>query len=414
MKEVFLSHSSKDKTEVRRLADELERHGISVWLDEREIKVGESITAKIQEALLKAKYVAVWITQNSISSGWVEKEWQVKIFRAISTKKTVILPLLADNCEIPFFLRDCMYADFTASFDIGFNKLIDAIKKKERKNILEVEPITVLEHTKGFLNDLDGSVIPFPRCGTIDIIKTLKQIPRTGKLLRLYDFSMKIPIRSIYDHTLSVAHSADCLLPLICPKEYQLSASEIARLITYHDICEIVLGDIPQYTKLNRNKRKKGNITAQMLLSQYDNGYPEEITNYFISLFLDGSEKRSMLSMVRMKKENSNLWKIVYVLDKIDPIIAVWRYIFLYRENRQFNIDEYLDKMKHFFENPNVKEVIVNNLNNANLLSLIEYLQNRAQAKHYYVSGTFSQNSLFTFSKETVKNLVENTPLFNT
>jgi hypothetical protein len=86
----------------------------------------------------------------------------------------------------------------------------------------------------------------------------------------------------------------------------------------------------------------------------------------------------------------------------------------LYRENRQFNIDEYLDKMKHFFENPNVKEVIVNNLNNANLLSLIEYLQNRAQAKHYYVSGTFSQNSLFTFSKETVKNLVENTPLFNT
>ena len=46
--DVFLSHSSKDKAVVRPLAERLRKDGLKVWFDEREIKPGDSIPAKIE------------------------------------------------------------------------------------------------------------------------------------------------------------------------------------------------------------------------------------------------------------------------------------------------------------------------------------------------------------------------------
>ena len=48
---IFLSHSSKDKEFVRKLADDLKTYGLSVWFDEWEIKVGDSITNKISQGI---------------------------------------------------------------------------------------------------------------------------------------------------------------------------------------------------------------------------------------------------------------------------------------------------------------------------------------------------------------------------
>ena len=38
---IFLSHNSKDKPFVRKLAERLKRHGVSVWLDEAELNIGD-------------------------------------------------------------------------------------------------------------------------------------------------------------------------------------------------------------------------------------------------------------------------------------------------------------------------------------------------------------------------------------
>ena len=49
--DVFLSHSSKDKAVVRAVADRLRADGLRVWLDDWEIRPGDSIPAKIEEGL---------------------------------------------------------------------------------------------------------------------------------------------------------------------------------------------------------------------------------------------------------------------------------------------------------------------------------------------------------------------------
>nr|WP_285860686.1 MULTISPECIES: toll/interleukin-1 receptor domain-containing protein [Paenibacillus] len=42
-----MSHSSKDKFFVRKLAEKLNEYGVKVWIDEAEIKVGDSSIEKI-------------------------------------------------------------------------------------------------------------------------------------------------------------------------------------------------------------------------------------------------------------------------------------------------------------------------------------------------------------------------------
>ena len=47
--DVFLSYSSKDKEIVRPLAERLRADGLRVWLDDWEIRPGDSIPAKIEK-----------------------------------------------------------------------------------------------------------------------------------------------------------------------------------------------------------------------------------------------------------------------------------------------------------------------------------------------------------------------------
>lgn len=128
MTKVFISHSSKDKPLAKKIAVDLRKAGIDVWLDEWEIVVGQPISQKIQEGLKGCHFVAVLITRNSIKSGWVEKEWQSRIGEEAEKKRIVILPLKADNCEIPILLKDKKYADFTKDYDIALESLIIAIR----------------------------------------------------------------------------------------------------------------------------------------------------------------------------------------------------------------------------------------------------------------------------------------------
>lgn len=125
---VFLSHSSKDKPLARRIAENLIQNNIDVWLDEWELLVGDSIVQKIQHGLDNTEFVAILLTANSLESGWVEKEWMSKFSQEASTRDIVILPLKADNLPLPTLLRDKKYADFSASFEVGANDLVSAVK----------------------------------------------------------------------------------------------------------------------------------------------------------------------------------------------------------------------------------------------------------------------------------------------
>jgi formylglycine-generating enzyme required for sulfatase activity len=128
---IFISHSSADTEAVLRLANDLKRAGLEVWLDKWEIGVGDRITKTVQDGLVGATHLAIWLTRASVASGWVEREWQSKFGAEIATGQTVILPLLAEDCQIPAMLEDKKYADFRRDYTEGLAGLLDAVGLKD-------------------------------------------------------------------------------------------------------------------------------------------------------------------------------------------------------------------------------------------------------------------------------------------
>ncbi|WP_416048918.1 toll/interleukin-1 receptor domain-containing protein [Cupriavidus basilensis] len=113
MSSVFLSHSHADKAFTRKLAAELRAIGHSVWIDEAEINVGDSLVAKIREGLDKVDFVAAVLSSASIQSEWVTRELDIASNREMNEKRVVVLPLLREKVDLPGFLKGKFYADFT-------------------------------------------------------------------------------------------------------------------------------------------------------------------------------------------------------------------------------------------------------------------------------------------------------------
>ena len=126
---IFLSHNSADKDFVRRLAADLDSQGIKCWLDEAEIKVGESLIEKIRDGIDSFEYVAAILSPNSIASAWVQKELDVAMNLEISGRRVKVLPVMYRKCELPGFLLGKKYADFTdeSKYNEAFAELVRSV-----------------------------------------------------------------------------------------------------------------------------------------------------------------------------------------------------------------------------------------------------------------------------------------------
>lgn len=125
---VFLSHSTHDKHIVRTIADALESYGLDVWLDEKRIRLGDSITDRIQSALVRCSYFLIVLSERSVDSPWVNDELRVA-YQNRAKANCKILPVLLDACPIPAFLQDYLYLDMRreGSLDDACSQIVDAI-----------------------------------------------------------------------------------------------------------------------------------------------------------------------------------------------------------------------------------------------------------------------------------------------
>lgn len=73
--DVFISHASEDKESVARpLAAALEELGVSVWLDEIQLKIGDSLRRKIDQGIRSSRFAAVIISADFLAKGWTQYE----------------------------------------------------------------------------------------------------------------------------------------------------------------------------------------------------------------------------------------------------------------------------------------------------------------------------------------------------
>ncbi len=138
-KSIFLSHTGSDKPFVRKLASDLETHGVRYWLDEAEIKVGESLIEKIRQGLDSVDFVAAILSPASIASPWVQRELDVAMNQEIMGQKVKVLPIIYQPCELPGFLLGKFYADFTdtENYAPALKRLVESMGLVFNKSALD-------------------------------------------------------------------------------------------------------------------------------------------------------------------------------------------------------------------------------------------------------------------------------------
>ncbi|PHR26894.1 MAG: molecular chaperone Tir [Desulfotalea sp.] len=129
---VFINHSGRDKKFTTRLAEALNKAGIETWVDKFEINTGDNLFQKIQDGIKECDYIIVILSKNYTQSSWTKKHLNAFAMQEVSNNKNTILPVLIEDCDIPIFLQDRLYADFRNGFDGPIRQLIDAIKGQDQ------------------------------------------------------------------------------------------------------------------------------------------------------------------------------------------------------------------------------------------------------------------------------------------
>lgn len=115
MASIFLSHSHKDREFVQRLAADLRRCGVTVWVDQAELKVGDHFEDTLQKAVAEQDFLGVVLSRNSAASSWVKQEIELALRDEAGGRRSKVLPILIDDYPLPTALSKKVYADFRAS-----------------------------------------------------------------------------------------------------------------------------------------------------------------------------------------------------------------------------------------------------------------------------------------------------------
>lgn len=135
--DIFLSHNRADQEWTAKLAERIEKEDwpkqnrkLKVFFSPWDIRPGQSIPKKIEEALPRSRKVGLILSPDAVDSAWVELERLVTTYIDISARDERLIPLYRRNCEVPALLRSILYLDFRddGAFEESYKTLLLVIK----------------------------------------------------------------------------------------------------------------------------------------------------------------------------------------------------------------------------------------------------------------------------------------------
>ena len=222
---IFISYSNKDEEFVDKLQSKLLESNIESFDFKTNLKPGETILSTIKEALRNSDYIIFVLSKNSVKSDTVNFEISTVLLNEISKEETLFIPILIEDCEMPYSLNGRFFADFRKSFSSGLDALLFGLKRD--KKVSFVEDLTTDEPT------LESYSVP---------IKKLQEAYGNGNLaifcgagisfesgIPTWDKLLKELLREVYsDHTLP---NVDVKLAELFQKRQNLSPLIVANYL---------------------------------------------------------------------------------------------------------------------------------------------------------------------------------------
>src|SRR5262245_44258284 len=122
---VFISHASEDNSVAFALEAALKRESLEVWLDRDELKLGQSITGRIDEGLRQSEFVVVILSRDFLRKDWPRRELEAVIDRVLPVRYGMTQEQVRAEAPLVGALK-------STSWDDGDAKVIAAILERVR------------------------------------------------------------------------------------------------------------------------------------------------------------------------------------------------------------------------------------------------------------------------------------------
>lgn len=93
----FISYSSKDEILAHRLHADLQDKGVRCWFAPHDMKIGDKIRARIDEAIHLQDKLLLILSAASVASDWVEHEVEMALAKERKEKRSVLFPIRVDR-----------------------------------------------------------------------------------------------------------------------------------------------------------------------------------------------------------------------------------------------------------------------------------------------------------------------------
>lgn len=94
----FISYSSKDTTLAEHLYIDLQAQGVRCWFAPEDMKIGDKIRPRIDEAIYLQDKLLLLFSEHSIESDWVEVEVEAALEKERQQQREVLFPIRIDEC----------------------------------------------------------------------------------------------------------------------------------------------------------------------------------------------------------------------------------------------------------------------------------------------------------------------------
>lgn len=167
---IFISYNHNDQQLVDMVARQLEvsfgRNNI--FYDKWSMQPGDSILEKMNEGLEQFTTFFYFLSNNSLKSNMVTREWQSALMSALSNNLKFV-PIRLDDCNPPAIMKDLLYINLYGS---GIDEAISQMRAvASREN--NYEPLEDKENLVATLHKKTDFEIEFEICATMFSVQSV-------------------------------------------------------------------------------------------------------------------------------------------------------------------------------------------------------------------------------------------------
>lgn len=144
---IFLAYAEEDRSDVRKLYQELQKAGFEPWMDQEKLLPGQNWTRAIERAMELSDFVLSCFSQRStFKHGHFQCELRhaLKLAERAPLEDIFLVPVRLNDCEVPRYIaRETQYLDLFPDWASGVSRLVKMMRRETiERNKRRQEPVT--------------------------------------------------------------------------------------------------------------------------------------------------------------------------------------------------------------------------------------------------------------------------------